>query len=344
MAPVVRECRRRRVSTCFIHTGQHYSFELDGVFIEELRLPKPHHNLHAGSGSHGAQAARMIEGLERLYIKEKPDVVLVEGDTNSVLAGGLAASKLGIPVGHVEAGLRSGDRRMPEEINRILVDHLSDLLFAPTLESKRLLVREGVSPSRIFVTGNTVVDELKLQKPRGVRAARLDRLGVEEKGYILATIHRPETTDDPRRLLSVIEGVRAAGEKLKLQILLPLHPRTRMRLADLGWKAPRHIRVLPPQGYLEFLGLQIRAALVLTDSGGIQEEACCLGVPCVTLRDSTERPESVAAGANCLAGTDPRAIVRAAAKMNKRKRNWKNPFGDGHAARRIVDIVIQQIR
>lgn len=339
MAPIVRACRARRLPYVFVHTGQHYSYELDGVFFEELKLPKPHHNLGVGSATHSQQIASMMRGLELVFNAERPDVVLVEGDTNSVLAAGLTANKLGIKVGHVEAGLRSYDRAMPEEMNRILTDHLSDLLFAPTAATKKILVNEGIPPSRIHVTGNTVVDELLLQKPRAEKIVNLMNLGVVPRGYAVATVHRPENTENTKRLSFIFEGLRGVARSLNLPILMPLHPRTKKRVEGLGWKLDQEIRALPPQGYLEFLGLQLNAALILTDSGGVQEESCVLGVPCVTLRDSTERPESVTAGANMLAGANPEKIVASARKMIQKRSAWENPFGQGDAADRILDII-----
>ncbi|MFN0207477.1 MAG: non-hydrolyzing UDP-N-acetylglucosamine 2-epimerase [Planctomycetota bacterium] len=339
MAPVVRACRRRKVPYVFIHTGQHYSFELDGVFFKELKLPKPHYNLGAGSGSHAQQISRMIEGLESVLLTEKPSIVLVEGDTNSVLAGGIAANKLGIPVGHVEAGLRSYDRGMPEEVNRIVTDHLSDVLFAPTQATKKILLGEGIPAAKIHVTGNTVVDELLLQKSRGMKAVNLKALGIISKKYAIATVHRPENTENETRLRGILGGIDRVARLLKLTIVMPLHPRTKKRIVAMGWKPSGNIKELPPLGYLEFVGLQANAALILTDSGGVQEEACCLGVPCVTLRTSTERPESVEVGANILADAKVEAIVASARKMIQKRGDWKNPFGDGRAGERIIRIV-----
>lgn len=339
MAPLVRACRSRRIAFTLIHTGQHYSFEMDGVFFSELGLPAPHYNLKVGSGSHPAQLAAILRGIEPVLEKEKPDWVLVEGDTNSVLAAGLAAQKMRLHVGHVEAGLRSFDRRMPEESNRILTDHLSDLCFAPTEHSRRLLLAEGIPAARIAVTGNTVVDELERQRPRALRAVRLASLGVAKGRYAVATAHRPENVDDPVRLRAIFEGIDAAARALDMPALVPLHPRTKKQLDALGFELREPIRVLPPLGYLEFLGLQAQAALILTDSGGVQEEACCLRVPCVTMRDSTERPESVDVGANVLVGADRDRIVDSARAMARSRRRWKNPFGAGRAAERILDAI-----
>ena len=339
MAPVVRACLDRGVPYLLLHTGQHYSFELDGVFFAELGLPAPHRNLEVGSGSQSYQLAAVIEGLAPVLVEERPDVVLVEGDTNSVLAAALAANKSGIAVGHVEAGLRSYDRRMPEELNRVLTDHLADWLFAPTPGARDILRGEGLPASRIHVTGNTVVDELLLQRLRADRPGLAERFGVTPGRYALATVHRAENVDDDGRLRSILAGLDAAGRALGIPVLAAFHPRTTARMAALGLTASGTVRGLPPLGYLDFLGLHAAAALMLTDSGGLQEEACCLRVPCVTLRDNTERPESVAVGANVLAGADTEAIVACARAMAAKPRTWENPFGDGMSGLRIVDLL-----
>ena len=339
MAPVVRACIARGVPYLLLHTGQHYSFEMDGVFFEELGLPRPHRNLEVGSGAQSYQIAAIVSGMAPILEQERPDVVLVEGDTNSVLAAALAANKTGIAVGHVEAGLRSYDRRMPEEINRILTDHLADWLFAPTAGAREILLGEGVAPARVHVTGNTVVDELMLQRPRAERAGLLERFGVERGKFALATVHRAENVNVDARLRSILKGLDGAGKALGIPVLAALHPRTTARMAALGIAVDGAVRALPPLGYLDFLGLQAGAGIVLTDSGGLQEEACCLRVPCVTLRDNTERPESVAAGANVLAGADAERIVACARTMHAKPRDWPNPFGDGRSGARIVELL-----
>ena len=339
MAPVVRAAIARGVPYRLLHTGQHYSFELDGVFFQELGLPPAHHNLEVGSGSQAYQIAAIISGLEPILTSDRPDILLVEGDTNSVLAAALAAHKCGIEVGHVEAGLRSYDRRMPEEVNRVLTDHLSDLLFAPTTKARDTLAGEGIDAARIHVTGNTVVDELQLQRERAMRPELFDRFRVTQGNYAVATVHRQENVEDPARLRGIFDGLAGAAQALDVPVLAALHPRTSARLAELGIAPNGRIRVTPPLGYLDFLGLHAGAALTLTDSGGLQEEACCLGVPCVTLRDNTERPESVDVGANMLAGADPDRIVEAARRMSAAPRGWRNPFGDGHSGLRIVDLL-----
>ena len=340
MAPVVRACQMRKTPFLLLHTGQHYSFEMDGVFFEELGLPRAHHNLEVGSGSHPAQIGAILTGMEPILVDERPDVLLVEGDTNSVLAAALCAHKLGIRVGHVEAGLRSYDRRMPEEINRILTDHLSDDLFAPTEHSRRILLGESIPDARIHVTGNTVVDEVLLQRERVRGRGAVQHFEVEPGRYALATVHRAENVDDDQRLRGIFDGLARVAGALGVPVLAALHPRTSKKLASLGVAVDRSVRLLPPLGYLDFLALHADALLMLTDSGGLQEEACCLKIPCVTLRDNTERPESVEVGANVLAGADPAKILECARTMRDRPRDWPNPFGDGKSGLRIVDLLL----
>lgn len=339
MAPIVRACEAREVPFVLVHTGQHYSRELDGVFFEELDLPAPEANLSVGSGTQAYQVGAIVLGFERVLADTKPDIVLVQGDTNSVVAAALGARACGVRVGHVEAGLRSYDRTMPEELNRILADHISDVLFAPTANAGTILRAEGIAAERVHVTGNTVVDEVLLQRTRADREDLLEEFGVTDRGYALATVHRAENTDSVERLGGIVAGLRDTAAMLGVPVLAALHPRTVLRLRDLGLEVTGGVRVLPPLGYLDFLGLESHAALVLTDSGGLQEEACVLQVPCVTLRDNTERPESIEAGANMLAGATPENIVECARIMFARARGWPNPFGDGHSGERIVELL-----
>ena len=340
MAPLVRACAERGVPYLLLHTGQHYSYEMDGVFFEELGLPQPHANLSVGSGTQAYQIGAIVSGITPIYERERPDWVLVEGDTNSVLAAGLAAHKLGLKVGHVEAGLRSYDRTMPEEVNRLLTDQLSDHLYAPTERSRGILRGEGLPEERIFVTGNTVVDELVLQRARAESRGAPARFGVEPRRYAVATVHRAENTNDESRLRGIVSGLSGAAAATDLEILCAVHPRTTQRMESIGLAWGPRVRALPPLPYLDFLGLHAQAALTLSDSGGLQEEACCLGVPCVTLRDNTERPESVDAGANVLVGADADRIVAGARTMLARARDWANPFGDGRAAHHILDALL----
>ena len=339
MSPLVRACERRGDDFFILHTGQHYSHEMDRVFFEQLGLPSARHNLDVGSGPHGEQTGRMLAGIERVLKAEVPGAVLVQGDTNTVLAGALAASKLGIPTGHVEAGLRSHDRTMPEEVNRVVADHVSTHLFAPTEGSARILRAEGIPDSRVFVTGNTIVDAvLQNRALADARADVLDRLGLAPGGYVLMTAHRQENVDHPARFQGMLDGARAVGKELDAPVVYPIHPRARKMLGALGVDAGG-VRLVDPVDFLAFLRLEANARVVLTDSGGVQEETCILGVPCVTLRDNTERPETVEVGANVLAGTSPDAILRCARAMLAKPARWENPFGDGHAAEHILSIL-----
>ena len=339
LSPLLRECGRRGLLFSVIHTGQHYSYQMDRVFFEDLGLPGPQVALDVGSGPHGEQTGKILAGVERALQEPRPDVVLVQGDTNTVLGGALAAAKLHIPVGHVEAGLRSFDRQMPEEINRIVADHVGDLLFAPTRTAEGFLRREGIPGEKIFVTGNTIVDAVmqNLEIARK-REEVLDRLGVEGGKFVLVTAHRAENVDDRGRLGGILAGLAAVGRETGMPVIFPVHPRTEKMMRAFGLEAPG-LCLVEPLGYLEFLLLESRALILITDSGGIQEEGCILGVPCVTLRENTERPETLEAGSNVLAGTDPRTILDCALDMIRRGRGWENPFGDGNAAKKILDIL-----
>lgn len=341
MAPLVRALQRIKAPFAILHTGQHYSYNMDRVFFEQLDLPRPTRNLEVGSGSQAGQTARILVGAEAAFIEDRPDIVLVEGDTNSVLAAALAACKLHIPVGHVEAGLRSHDSSMPEEINRILTDHCSDYLFAPTEGSAAALLAEGIPQSRIFVTGNTIVDAVFQNVDLAAqRSTVLETLGLQVGGYFLVTLHRRENVDDAARFRSILDGLEAVAAEYRLPLLYPVHPHSRRRMEELAL-APAHVRLIDPVDFLDFLQLEKGARLILTDSGGVQEEGCILGVPCVTIRDNTERPETVEVGANVLAGTAPQRILECCREMLGKQGGWHNPFGDGKAAERIVSIVME---
>ncbi len=339
MSPVIRELERRKIDFFIIHTGQHYSYNLDKIFFEQLNLPHARYNLEIGSGTHAEETARILSGVEKVLLEETPDIVLVEGDTNSVLGGALAAVKIHVKIGHVEAGLRSYDRRMPEEINRILTDHCSDYLFAPTEKARSILLGEAVPEDRIFVTGNTIVDAVYQNREIAQeRCHTLDDLQLKAKGYFLVTLHRQENVDSPPRFASILEGLTALTERYRMPAIYPIHPRSKKRLKDFGMKTPG-IRLIDPMDFLSFLHLESNARLILTDSGGVQEESCILGTPCVTLRDNTERPETIDAGANILAGASPDRISECSEIMLGRDNNWLKPFGDGHAGERIIDIL-----
>jgi UDP-N-acetylglucosamine 2-epimerase (non-hydrolysing) len=285
-------------------------------------------------------------GIEKALLDEKPSIVLVEGDTNSVLAGSLAAVKVGLDVGHVEAGLRSFDRSMPEEINRIVADHISQILFAPTEKARGNLLYEGIKEEKIHVTGNTIVDavyqNLELaNKSLGKRV--LESLGIVERNYFLATVHRQENVDNPKRFKGILEGLKLVQDYFGMPIVYPIHPRSRKMMKEYGFD-PGKIVLTEPIDYLSFLTLESRAKLVFTDSGGVQEEACILKVPCVTLRDNTERPETIEVGANTLAGAEPKRILEKTKLMIDDSRSWPNPFGDGKAGERIVSILEERLR
>jgi len=347
MSPIIRECNNRNLNYLILHTGQHYTYEMDKLFFSELNLPSAQYNLDVGSGSHGEQTGKMLIQLEKVLIKEKPEVVLVEGDTNTVTAGALAASKLGIKVGHVEAGLRSYDRSMPEELNRIIADHISDYLFAPTQKSKETLLRENIPEKKIYVTGNTIVDaviqNLKLKDKKSI----LEKWKLEKENYILLTMHRQENVDNKNKLDNIIDGLRLIYEDSGCPILFPIHPRTKKRLHEFGlWEkinSLEGINIIEPIGFLDLLVLENCAKLVITDSGGLQEESCILQTPCITIRENTERPETIEVGANFLVGTNPERMLEGSRKMMSKHRNWDNPFGDGHAGKRIVEIILDEL-
>ena len=340
MSPIIRGLEKRRENYFILHTGQHYSFNLDRVFFEQLGITQAKYNVEAGSGSPGEQTANILIGAERVLKQENPDIVLAEGDTNSTLACALAAVKLHIKLGHVEAGLRSYDRNMPEEINRILADHSSDFLFAPTEKSRTILLGEGIPEDKIFVTGNTIVDAVfqNLEKARG-SVNTIDTLGFKPKKYFLVTIHRQENVDNRARFASILEGLDRVAAEFEEPVIYPIHPHSRKRMAEFSLKSQR-LTLAEPVDFFSFLQLESSAKLIFTDSGGVQEEACILNIPCVTLRDNTERPETLEVGSNILAGVSPDKILECSRKMLGKENNWENPFGDGTAGEKIVKIIM----
>lgn len=347
MSPIIRECLKRGIDYFILHTGQHYSYEMDKIFFSELALPPAKYYLDVGSGLHGEQTGKMLIEIEKVLMKEKPDVVLVQGDTNTVVAGALAAAKMGIKVGHVEAGLRSYDRSMPEELNRIVADHISDYLFTPTKKSREILLKEGIPEEKTFVTGNTIVDAVLQNIELSDKELVLSKLELENEHFILLTAHRQENVDDRQRFENIIEGLKLVSQDSGYPIIFPIHPRTRKRLDEFClWEKIRSIKgikIIEPTGFLELLVLESCAKLVITDSGGLQEETCILKTPCITIRENTERPETVEAGANLLVGTDPQCMLECSKEIMKRKRNWNNPFGDGKAGKRIVEIILKDL-
>ncbi len=347
MSPIIRSCQERDVDFFVLHTGQHYSYDMDRVFFEELNLPAPDYNLDVGSGTHAEQTGRIMAGVEKVLRQNQPDVVLVQGDTNTVLAGTLAASKYHvgtnsphpIDVGHVEAGLRSFDRTMPEEVNRIVADHLSRFLFAPTSKAREHLISEGICEEQIFITGNTIVDSIRQNLSLAKKQVNvLKKLDLEPERYLLVTLHRQENVDNQERLKEILRGLSQIHDKTGLPLVFPVHPRSDKMIRSFGIDM-KGFQIIKPLGFLEFLQIESQARLALTDSGGVQEEACILHTPCVTIRDSTERPETVDVGANIVAGFSADSIIHASEIMLKKDRSWSNPFGDGNAGDRIVDIV-----
>jgi UDP-GlcNAc3NAcA epimerase len=318
-----------------VHTGQHYDYEMSGIFFDGLDLPVPEINLNVGSGSHGAQTGAMLKGIEDVLVAERPDWLLIYGDTNSTLAAAMAASKLFVPVAHVEAGLRSFNRRMPEEINRVVADHLSDLLLAPSNTAVTNLYAEGIVRN-VHLIGDVMLDVLNdaLRRAEANHSRVLEYLQVEEKSFLLATVHRAENTDDVRRLSEILNAFDAIDES----IVFPIHPRARRVMREAGVQLPRHVRPIDPVGYLDMVTLARSARLILTDSGGLQKEAYWLGVPCLTLRDETEWVETVAAGWNALVGADAGRITNAV--LTFAPSTPRPPlYGDGGAAARCVELL-----
>ena len=334
------------IEPLLVHTGQHYDEAMSMIFFRDLGIPHPDVNLDVGSGSHAVQTARIMMKFERVVIEQRPDAVLVVGDVNSTIACGLTAVKLGVPLVHVEAGLRSGDRAMPEEINRLLTDAISDLLFCTEQAGVDNLRREGVDPDRVFLVGNVMVDTLLAHRAHAAASPILDRLRLEAQDYAVLTLHRPSNVDDHRVLDGILDAVETIGKELP--VVLPRHPRLRCALADAGLErradGMRGLRMTDPLGHLDFLKLIGDARIVLTDSGGVQEETTVLGVPCVTLRENTERPVTVEMGTNRLAGTATDGIVQTFREwMGSPLSNSVPPLWDGKSAERVAAIVAERL-
>lgn len=341
VAPIVEAMKRREreFSPLVVHTGQHYDAAMSDAFFRDLELPQPDAYLGVGSASHASQTAAIMERFEPVVLKEKPDWVLVVGDVNSTLACALVCAKLGVKVAHVEAGLRSRDRAMPEEINRLLTDQVADLLFTPSEDADENLRREGIPRERIRFVGNIMIDSLLRHLPRAKKSTVAKTLGLREQEYAVLTLHRPSNVDDAGTLTRISEALEEISKRIP--IIFPVHPRARKMIAELGFseRIDKALRLIEPLGYLDFLSLYGNARLVLTDSGGIQEETTVLGIPCITLRETTERPITVEMGTNVVAGTDPQKIMRAAFAALERveTRNHRvPPLWDGHTAERIV--------
>ena len=335
VAPVMNALKtRKHVVQTLIHTGQHYAANMSDVFFEQLGIPAPNVNLAVGSGSPAWQTAEIMTRLEPVLLDGKPDVVLVYGDVNSTVAAALVGAKLGVRVGHVEAGLRSFDRTMPEEINRLVTDQLADMLFTPSEDGDINLQKEGIPTERIFRVGNVMIDSLVRLLPA---AQRQNRNRLPER-YALVTLHRPANVDDGEILKRILQSLLEVSQDLS--VIFPAHPRTRKRIADFGLQADQ-LQILDPLSYLEFLGMQSRATVVITDSGGIQEETTYLGVPCLTLRENTERPVTVSLGTNVLVGRDPEKLCSELSRVlaGNAKKGTIPPLWDGHAGERIAALL-----
>lgn len=337
VAPIIRRMKKARIPYVFLHTNQHYTKVMDADIIRDLQLDPPHQNFGVGSLSHAAQTGRAMEGLESYFLKNRPSIVLVHGDTNTTLAGAMAAKKLNIPVGHVEAGLRSFDQKMPEEINRILVDRISDVHFAPTQVAKQNLLHDGLSEDGIVVCGNSVVDALYDHVALTEKSDVLDTHSLEPDNYILATVHRAENVDTKEELSALLTLLEYASDRTGKKVMFPMHPRTKKNIEQFGLDIPATVQVTDPVGYIDMLALIKNAALVLTDSGGLQEEAYILKRPLITLRDSTERPETLTA--NFLVKSDIAAFEKAWQAYEKGEPYWEAVFGDGTTSDQIIEAL-----
>jgi UDP-N-acetylglucosamine 2-epimerase (non-hydrolysing) len=347
VAPLLQELRKypEVFLPRLIHTGQHYDADMSDVFFQELGLPQPDRFLGVGSGSHAEQTAKIMVAFEQVCLEERPDLVVVVGDVNSTMACALTAKKLCIPVAHIEAGLRSRDWTMPEEINRVVTDAISDLLFTPSRDADENLLREGILPERIHFVGNVMIDCLLAQLPKTEARDTLQRFGVEAGHYATLTLHRPSNVDDPEVFGGIMDVLLELSQELP--IIWPVHPRSRKMLGQLGLahrvEGSRGLRLTEPLGYLDMLALNRRARLIITDSGGLQEEATVLGIPCITLRQNTERPVTVEAGANQVVGNHPDRI-RAAVWSILNRNGYKisiPEFWDGKTAGRVIDVLLR---
>lgn len=334
---------KETVRQILVHTGQHYDINMSDIFFQQLGIPAPDINLEVGSGSHAVQTAQIMTRMETVLLEQKPDLVLVYGDINSTVAAALVCAKLLIPIGHVEAGLRSFDRTMPEEINRLLTDQIADMLFTPSVDGDENLLREGIASGKIHFVGNVMIDTLlrllpkALEKWDGLRTT----LQIQEQKYCLVTLHRPSNVDESSGLLKIMEALEELSRDITM--VFPLHPRTRQHLEKMGLNTNKpNLRIIEPLGYLDFLALQKNAKLVITDSGGIQEETTVMGIPCLTVRENTERPVTVTMGTNILVGRDMSLLKTETERIlsGHAKKGAIPPLWDGHASNRIADIIV----
>lgn len=346
IAPLLREMQRHpEIEPLLVHTGQHYDENLSNIFFHQMGIPAPHVNLGVGSGTHAEQTAEILKRVEPILLEQQPDLVLVVGDVNSTIAVSLAAVKMGIPVAHVEAGLRSFDRSMPEEINRVLTDALAEYLFVTEADGVDNLLKEGRPRESIYLVGNVMIDSLLHFLPFAQQSLIGDELGLRNgkgwQSFGVLTLHRPSNVDSTEKLAELLGAIDAIAQQVP--IVFPVHPRTQQRLKQGGIKHHPELRLIQPLGYLDFLCLLSKATLALTDSGGIQEETTALGVPCLTLRENTERPVTVSQGTNVLVGTNPSKIVAATEQILRGdgKKGRTPPLWDGHAAERIVEILLR---
>lgn len=342
MSPFIKGLEARGRDFFIIHTGQHYSAQMDKVFWENFALPQAAYNLGVGSGTQATQVGNMMIGIEAVLIKEKPSAVVVYADPNSAIAGALAAAKLNIPIIQLEGGLRSYDRTMPEEVNRLVVDRLANYIFAPTKLQRAHLNKEGIVKN-VFVVGNLIADVVAEMLPRVERQSVIHQtLGLKKGEYFLATVHRAGAVDDRKNFSDILEGLGQVSAHFKLPVIYPMHPRAKKNMAEFELTVPRGVTLIEPADYFDFLALLAHAKVVLTDSGGLQEEGCILHVPVVSLRPNTERQETLALGSNVLSGYEPKSILQKTKLMAKKKRTWRHPYGKD-VAKNMLDILEKKL-
>ncbi|MBE6069914.1 MAG: UDP-N-acetylglucosamine 2-epimerase (non-hydrolyzing) [Clostridium lundense] len=336
LSPLIRACILQNIPHKLIHTGQHYSYELSDLIFKDLNLPKPDYNLEIGSAPHGEQTGKIMIALEPILIKEHPSAIIVLGDPNSAFAGALTASKLHIPVCHVEAGRRSFDKRMPEELNRLMIDQIADTLFTPNEWTQANLLREGIDESNIIISGDPIVDAVSENTEiASQKSSMIHKLGLSDGNYFLATIHRPENVDDYEKLSEIISAFKKLSQRYDCPFVFPVHPKTWSKIAEYKLDCGNLV-ITPALGYIDFLSLESKCKALLTDSGSLQEEACILQIPCVTIREDTERQETIEIGANVLTSASKSGIISAVDLMLQKPRTWGNPFGERGTGERIM--------